>query len=144
MFDKILIANRGEIAVRLIRAARDMGIASVAIHARDDAQALHVRLADTALALDASGPAAYLEIAAVVAAALDSGCAAIHPGYGFLSERADFAAACNAVGLVFIGASAEHLALFGDKARARALALQHEVPLLPGTGAATLERVQAF
>ena len=121
-----------------------MGIASVAIHARDDAQALHVRLADTALALDASGPAAYLEIAAVVAAALDSGCAAIHPGYGFLSERADFAAACTAVGLVFIGASAEHLALFGDKARARALALQHEVPLLPGTGAATLERVQAF
>ena len=144
MFDKILIANRGEIAVRLIRAARDMGIASVAIHARDDAQALHVRLADAAVALDATGPAAYLDRAAVVAAAVDSGCAAVHPGYGFLSERADFASACTAAGLVFIGASAEHLALFGDKARARELALQHAVPLRPGTGAATLEQLQAF
>ena len=144
MFDKILIANRGEIAVRLIRAARDMGIASVAIHARDDAQALHVRLADQAVALDATGPAAYLDITAVVAAAAATGCAAVHPGYGFLSERADFALACATAGVVFIGPSAEHLALFGDKARARALALQHEVPLLPGTAAATLQQVQAF
>ncbi len=144
MFDKILIANRGEIAVRLIRAARDMGIASVAIYAKDDAQALHVRLADEAVALDATGPAAYLDVAAVVAAAAATACAAVHPGYGFLSERADFAEACAAAGVVFIGPSAEHLALFGDKARARALALQHGVPLMPGTGAATLEQVQAF
>ena len=144
MFDKILVANRGEIAVRVIRAARDMGIATVAIHSRDDAQALHVRLADEAVALDATGPAAYLDIAAVVGAALHTGCAAVHPGYGFLSERADFALACDAAGVAFIGPSAEHLSLFGDKARARALALEHGVPLLPGTGAATLAQVQAF
>ncbi|HOM13586.1 MAG TPA: carboxyl transferase domain-containing protein [Rubrivivax sp.] len=144
MFHKILIANRGEIAVRLIRAARDMGIASVALHAKDDARSLHVRLADEAVALDATGPAAYLDIAAVVAAAVNTGCAAVHPGYGFLSERADFALACAAAGVVFIGPAAEHLALFGDKARARALALQYGVPLLPGTGAATLQQVQAF
>ena len=144
MFHKILIANRGEIAVRLIRAVRDMGIASVAVHAKDDAHSLHVRLADEAVALDATGPAAYLDIAALVAAAVNTGCAAVHPGYGFLSERADFALACAAAGAVFIGPAAEHLALFGDKARARALALQYGVPLLPGTGAATLQQVQAF
>ena len=144
MFQKILIANRGEIAVRLIRAARDLGLATVAVYARDDAQALHVRLADEAVALQATGPAAYLDIGAVVAAAVDSGCDAVHPGYGFLSERADFASACAAAGIVFVGPAAEHLALFGDKARARALASEHQVPLLPGTGAATLEQVQAF
>ena len=144
MFDRILIANRCEIAARLIRAARDMGIDTVAVYARDDAQALHVRLADDAVALDAAGPAAYLDIGAVIAAAVDTGCAAVHPGYGFLSERADFALACADAGLVFVGPAAEHLALFGDKARARALAREHEVPLMPGTGAATLQQVQAF
>ena len=144
MFDKILIANRGEIAARLIRAARDMGIGTVAVYARDDAQALHLRLADEAVALDATGPAAYLDIAAVLGAAVSTGCAAVHPGYGFLSERADFASACADAGIVFVGPTPEHLALFGDKARARALALEHDVPLLPGTGAATLEQVQAF
>jgi len=144
VFKKILIANRGEIAVRLIRAARDMGIASVALHAADDALALHVRLADEAFALGAAGPAAYLDIAAVIAAARRSGCEAIHPGYGFLSERADFARACADARLVFIGPAAEHLALFGDKARGRELAHAHDVPLMPGTGAATLAEVQAF
>ncbi len=144
VFKKIVIANRGEIAVRLIRAARDMGIASVALHALDDAQALHVRLADEVVALGASGPAAYLDIAAVIAAARQTGCQAVHPGYGFLSERADFAQACADAGLVFIGPAAEHLTLFGDKARARALAQAHDVPVMPGTGAATLEQVQAF
>ena len=94
MFQRILIANRGEIAVRLVRALRDLGIASVAVHAKDDASALHVQLADTAVALGATGPSAYLDIAALIAIAREQGCDAVHPGYGFLSERADFAQAC--------------------------------------------------
>ncbi|AMM24361.1 carboxyl transferase domain-containing protein [Variovorax sp. PAMC 28711] len=145
MFKKILIANRGEIAVRLVRALRDLGIASVAVHARDDAAALHVRLADTAIALDATGPSAYLDIAAVIAVAKAQGCDAVHPGYGFLSERADFAQACADAGLVFIGPTPEQLALFGDKARARALATRCDVPVMPGSaGAVTLAEAQAF
>ncbi|MDQ0025144.1 acetyl/propionyl-CoA carboxylase alpha subunit [Variovorax paradoxus] len=145
MFSKILIANRGEIAVRLVRAMRDLGIASVAVHARDDASALHVQLADTAVALDATGPSAYLDIAALIAIARAQGCDAVHPGYGFLSERADFAQACADAGLVFIGPTAEQLALFGDKARARALATECDVPVMPGSaGAVTLAEAQAF
>ncbi|RST49363.1 carboxyl transferase domain-containing protein [Variovorax sp. DXTD-1] len=145
MFSKILIANRGEIAVRLVRALRDLGIASVAVHARDDASALHVQLADAAVALDATGPSAYLDIGALIAAARAQGCDAVHPGYGFLSERADFAQACAEAGLVFIGPAPEQLALFGDKARARALAAQCDVPVMPGsTGAVTLAQAQAF
>jgi acetyl/propionyl-CoA carboxylase alpha subunit/acetyl-CoA carboxylase carboxyltransferase component len=132
MFKKILIANRGEIAVRIARALRDLGVASVAVHARDDVQALHVRLADQALALDATGPAAYLDGAALIAAARRAGCDAVHPGYGFLSESAAFAQACLDAGLTFIGPTPEQLTLFGDKARARALARESGVPLLPG------------
>ncbi|MDM0010709.1 carboxyl transferase domain-containing protein [Variovorax sp. J22G73] len=145
MFSKVLIANRGEIAVRLVRALRDLGIASVAVHARDDAAALHAQLADTAVALDATGPAAYLDVAALIAIARAQGCDAVHPGYGFLSERADFAQACADAGLVFIGPTPEQLGLFGDKARARALATQCEVPVMPGSaGAVTLAQAQAF
>lgn len=145
MFSKVLIANRGEIAVRLVRALRDLGIASVAVHARDDAAALHAQLADTAVALGATGPAAYLDIAALIAIARAQGCDAVHPGYGFLSERADFAQACADAGLVFIGPTPEQLGLFGDKARARALATQCEVPVMPGSaGAVTLAQAQAF
>ncbi|QNK71496.1 carboxyl transferase domain-containing protein [Variovorax sp. PAMC26660] len=145
MFSKVLIANRGEIAVRLVRALRDLGIASVAVHARDDASALHVQLADVAVALDATGPSAYLDIAALIAIARAQGCDAVHPGYGFLSERADFAQACADAGLVFIGPTPEQLGLFGDKARARALAAQCDVPVMPGsTGAVTLAQAQAF
>jgi len=145
VFSKVLIANRGEIAVRLVRALRDLGIASVAVHARDDASALHVQLADVALALDATGPAAYLDIGALIAAAKAQGCDAVHPGYGFLSERADFARACADAGLVFIGPTPEQLALFGDKARARELATRCEVPVMPGSaGAVTLAQAQAF
>jgi len=145
VFSKVLIANRGEIAVRLVRALRDLGIASVAVHARDDAQALHVQLADTAVALDATGPSAYLDIAALVAVAKAQGCDAVHPGYGFLSERTDFAQACADTGLVFIGPTPAQLALFGDKARARALATQCDVPVMPGSdGAVTLAQAQAF
>ncbi|MEJ8852059.1 carboxyl transferase domain-containing protein [Variovorax rhizosphaerae] len=145
MFKKILIANRGEIAVRLVRALRDLDIASVGVFAKDDAQALHVRLADKAVALDATGPSAYLDIAALIAMARAEGCDAVHPGYGFLSERADFAQACADAGLVFIGPTPEQLALFGDKARARELAAQCDVPVMPGSaGAVTLAQAQAF
>ena len=145
MFKKILIANRGEIAVRLIRAAHDMDIDSVAIYAQDDAQALHVQLAGTAVSLDDTGPSAYLNMAKVIAVAQAQGCDAIHPGYGFLSERADFAQACMAAGLVFIGPDPAHLHLFGDKASARQLALACDVPLMPGLNhAVTLEEAQAF
>ena len=144
-FKKILIANRGEVAVRLARALRDLGIGSVAVHARDDAQALHVQLADVAVALDATGPAAYLDGARLIEIARAQGCDAVHPGYGFLSERADFAQACTDAGQVFIGPTAEQLGLFGDKARARALAQQCDVPVMPGSsGAVTLAQAQAF
>lgn len=145
MFSKVLIANRGEIAVRLVRALGDLAIAGVAVHARDDASALHVQLADVAVALDATGPSAYLDIAALIAVARAQGCDAVHPGYGFLSERADFAQACADAGLVFIGPTPEQLGLFGDKARARALAAQCDVPVMPGSaGAVTLAQAQAF
>ena len=145
MMKKVLIANRGEIAVRLVRALRDLGMESVAVHAKDDASALHVQLADVAVPLPATGPSAYLDIAALIAIARAHGCDAVHPGYGFLSERADFAQACADAGLTFIGPTPEQLALFGDKARARALAEQCDVPVMPGSpGAVTLAEAQAF
>ncbi|MBI5260076.1 MAG: carbamoyl-phosphate synthase large subunit [Burkholderiales bacterium] len=144
MLKKLLVANRGEIAVRLIRAAHDLGIATVAVFARDDANALHRTLATEAVALPLTGPAAYLDIAALIETAQRHGCDAVHPGYGFLSERADFAEACARAGLVFVGPTPAQLLLFGDKARARALAAEHGVPLLPGTGEAGLAEVQAF
>ncbi|MFZ6644987.1 carboxyl transferase domain-containing protein [Undibacterium sp. TJN25] len=144
MFKKILIANRGEIALRILRAAHDLGIAVVAVVAEDDAGALHVAGADEAIALNATGAAAYLDAGRLIAIAQQTGCDAIHPGYGFLSERADFAQACTEAGVCFIGPSIAHLEIFGDKAKARALALQCGIPLVPGTGAATLEQAQAF
>jgi acetyl/propionyl-CoA carboxylase alpha subunit len=132
MFKKILIANRGEIAVRLIRAAHDMDIRSVAVVSLDDAQALHGQLADAAVSLEETGPGAYLNSAKILAVAKEQQCDAIHPGYGFLSERADFAQACTEAGITFIGPDAAHLKLFGDKASARQLALACDVPLMPG------------
>lgn len=144
MFKKLLVANRGEIALRLIRAAHELGIATVAVSAADDAGTPHTQLAREAVALDATGPAAYLDVAALIAVARQRGCDALHPGYGFLSERADAAEACAAAGLHFIGPTPAQLALFGDKARARALAAELGVPLLPGTAAADLGAVQAF
>jgi acetyl/propionyl-CoA carboxylase alpha subunit len=142
---KILIANRGEIAVRIARAAAERGLKSVAIYSDDDAASAHVKAADAAHALGASGPAAYLDIARVVAAAKSEGCDAIHPGYGFLSENALFAEACEKVGITFIGPSPRVLSIFGDKARARDLASKFGVPVLAGTeGPATLEQVRAF
>ncbi|MEO1228700.1 MAG: carboxyl transferase domain-containing protein [Myxococcota bacterium] len=120
----MLIANRGEIAVRVIRTARDLGLRSAAVYSTDDARALHVRLADSAHALSGEGPSAYLDISALLSAARALGADAVHPGYGFLSERADFARACLQHGLRFIGPSVETMEHLGDKARARALAEQ--------------------
>ncbi|WP_394764210.1 carboxyl transferase domain-containing protein [Phenylobacterium sp.] len=141
----LLIANRGEIAVRIARTAAEMGVATVAVYSEDDAASLHTRKADRAVGLKGSGPAAYLDIEQVVAAALAAGCDAVHPGYGFLSENAAFAQACAAAGLTFIGPTPETLALFGDKGRARALAQVAGVPVLPGTdGPTSLEDAKAF
>ncbi|WP_152548480.1 biotin carboxylase N-terminal domain-containing protein, partial [Cupriavidus sp. SK-4] len=142
---KLLIANRGEIAIRIARAAAAMGIPSVALYSEDDRDALHVRKADAAVALPGTGPRAYLDIAAVVDAARRAGCGMVHPGYGFLSENADFAQACLDAGLVFAGPAPDVLRLFGDKARARALAREHGVPVVPGTaGPTSPEQARAF
>ncbi|CAN7508230.1 carboxyl transferase domain-containing protein [Acidovorax sp. LjRoot117] len=144
-FAKVLIANRGEIALRTVRALHDLGIASVAVYADDDAASPHVHAATTAVALGSTGPAAYLDGARLIAIAKAQGCDAVHPGYGFLSERADFARTCAEAGLRFIGPTPAQLALFGDKAQARALAQQQGVPLMPGTQAAVaLGEAQAF
>ncbi|MDT7657305.1 MAG: hypothetical protein QOF38_2020, partial [Pseudonocardiales bacterium] len=134
---RLLVANRGEIAVRILHTAAALGLPTVAVYAADEADAEHPRRADRAVALAATGPAAYLDIAALVTAAVDSGCDAVHPGYGFLSERADFAAACGKAGLTFVGPSPETLALFGDKARARQLAAEVGVDVLAGTDVLT-------
>jgi acetyl/propionyl-CoA carboxylase alpha subunit len=145
LFKKVLVANRGEVALRIVRALRELGVASVAVHADDDAHAPHVRAADAAVGLGVAGPAAYLDGVRLIAIAREHGCDAVHPGYGFLSERADFASACAAAGLRFIGPTVEQLALFGDKARSRALAQRCDVPVMPGSQqAVTLDEALAF
>ena len=145
MFEKVLIANRGEISIRIARALQELGVASLAVFAEDDAHAPHVQAADAAVALAASGPAAYLDGAQLIAIARAHGCDAIHPGYGFLSERADFAQACADAGLRFIGPTPAQLALFGDKARSRELAQQQGVPVMPGSASAvSLEQAREF
>ena len=144
MIKKLLIANRGEIAIRVARAAAELGIATVAIYAEDDAASLHTRKADEARALKGKGAAAYLDIAGIVAVAREARCDAVHPGYGFLSENADFAHACTDAGLIFVGPTPETLALFGDKARARELAAKTNVPVLAGTDVVSLDEAKAF
>ncbi|WP_340646617.1 carboxyl transferase domain-containing protein [Phenylobacterium sp.] len=142
---KLLIANRGEIAVRIARTAAEMGIATVAVYAGDDAASLHTRKADAAVGLKGSGPAAYLDGAQILEVARATGADAIHPGYGFLSENAAFARACGEAGVTFVGPSPETLELFGDKGQARALAARCGVPILPGTqGPTTLDEAKAF
>ena len=145
MFTRLLIANRGEVAIRIAQACAALGIETVAVHPLDDAASLHVRKADTSRELPGRGVKAYLDGAAIIAAARESGCDAIHPGYGFLSENAEFARACKGAGLVFVGPDADTLDLLGDKARARALAIELDVPVLTGTsGATTQDEAAAF
>jgi acetyl-CoA carboxylase biotin carboxylase subunit len=134
VFKKILVANRGEIAVRVIRACRDLNISPVAIHSQADDECLHVRLADEAVCV---GPPpaseSYTHVANVIQAALNTGCDAIHPGYGFLAENAGFAEACEACGIKFIGPRPAAIERMGDKAAARALMREAGVPVVPGT-----------
>jgi acetyl-CoA carboxylase, biotin carboxylase subunit len=134
VFNRVLVANRGEIAVRVIRALHELGIEAVAVYSTADEEALHVRLADRAIRIGPP-PAAesYLSIPALVAAAETTGCEAVHPGYGFVSENAEFVRACEDNGLVFIGPSAEVMERMGDKARAKAEMRAAGVPLVPGT-----------
>ncbi|WP_144107098.1 acetyl/propionyl/methylcrotonyl-CoA carboxylase subunit alpha [Paraburkholderia sp. BCC1886] len=131
--NKLLIANRGEIAMRIMRTARAMGIRTVAIYSSADAQSLHVTNADEAVCVGEAPPAdSYLNIAAIVAAALKSGADAVHPGYGFLSENAAFAEACVAAGLIFVGPPAHAIRSMGDKAQAKALMREAGLPCIPG------------
>ncbi|NQD40498.1 acetyl-CoA carboxylase biotin carboxylase subunit [Glutamicibacter halophytocola] len=134
MFSKVLIANRGEIATRIVRSCKALGIRSVVIHSEADARSLHVRAADEAVNLG-DGPASenYLDIHAVIRAALDTGAQAIHPGYGFLSENAEFAEAVKNAGLAFIGPPAEAIRTMGGKIAARQVAIEAQVPLAPGS-----------
>src|SRR6478736_8677878 len=144
-FKKLLIANRGEIAIRIARAAGESGLATVAIYPADDALSLHVRAADASHEIPGRGARAYLDIEAVVAAARATGCDALHPGYGFLSENTVLARRCAEEGITFVGPSPEALELFGDKAKARALAKDCGVPVIEGTeGPTTLDEARAF
>ena len=144
-FSALLIANRGEIAIRIARAASELGIRAVAVYAEDDAASLHVRQADGAIALKGRGVAAYLDMDQLIAIAQAEGCDAVHPGYGFLAENAEFARRCQAAGLCFVGPSAEVLQLFGDKAAARDLAERCEVPLVAGINQAiSLDQARTF
>jgi acetyl-CoA carboxylase biotin carboxylase subunit len=135
MFDKILIANRGEIALRVQRACKELGIATVAVHSTADADAMHVRLADESVCIGAA-PAkdSYLNIPAIVAACEITGADAVHPGYGFLAENARFAEILEEHNIAFIGPTAEHIRLMGDKIEAKATAQKIGIPVVPGSG----------
>jgi acetyl/propionyl-CoA carboxylase alpha subunit len=141
----LLIANRGEIAIRIARSAAESDIRSHAVFSEDDEQSDHVKKADQSHGLTGKGPAAYLDAAQIIRVALDAKCDAVHPGYGFLSENADFARRCIEAGLQFIGPTPDVLEVFGDKGRARSLALKYAVPVLPGTdGPTSIEAVRDF
>jgi acetyl-CoA carboxylase biotin carboxylase subunit len=145
-FDKILIANRGEIALRVIRAAREMGIETVAVHSEADASAMHVHLADHSVCIGpASAAKSYLNIPSIIAAAEITGAQAIHPGYGFLSENARFAEIVGAHGLTFIGPKPEHIRMMGDKITAKQAARDSGIPVVPGSdgGVETVEEAMA-
>ena len=133
-FNKVLIANRGEIAVRVIRACHDLGIATVAVYSTADKEALHVLHADEAVCIgEAPSQKSYLKIPHILSAAEITGADAIHPGYGFLSENANFASICESSGLTFIGPKPQAIALLGDKARAKAIAKKAKCPIIPGS-----------
>jgi acetyl-CoA carboxylase biotin carboxylase subunit len=144
MFEKVLIANRGEIALRIHRACREMGIRTVAVHSTADADAMHVRLADESVCI---GPApsreSYLNMPAIISAATITGADAIHPGIGFLSENAKFAAMVEEHGFTFIGPSPEHLSLMGDKVQAKDAAIQFGIPVVPGSEGAVADEAEA-
>ena len=144
-FRKLLIANRGEIAIRIARAAASVGLPCTAVYSEDDRDALHPLRADEAVPLPGTGPRAYLDGEAILAAARAVGADALHPGYGFLSENAAFARRCAEAGVQFIGPAPRVLDMFGDKARARALAHEVGIPIVNGThGATSLQEAQAF
>ncbi len=142
---KLLIANRGEIAIRVARAASDLGIATVAVYSKDDSRSLHVHAADEAFELDGLGVQAYLNIDGLIDAAQSTGCDAVHPGYGFLAESADFARACRDAGITFVGPTPHLLDLFGDKVRARQAAREAGVPVIEGSDeAVSLDEALGF
>jgi acetyl-CoA carboxylase biotin carboxylase subunit len=145
MFEKVLIANRGEIALRIHRACHEMGIRTVAVHSTADADAMHVRLADESVCI---GPppskASYLNIPAIISAATIAGADAIHPGIGFLSENAKFASMVEEHGIAFIGPSPEHLSMMGDKVRAKEMAVELGLPIVPGSAGAVAEDGEAI
>ena len=141
----LLIANRGEIAIRIARAASELGIRTTALCSADDTKSLHTRMTDKLILLEGTGTSAYLDLDGIIAAARAGGCNSIHPGYGFLSENAYFAKRCAEEGIAFVGPTPAMLDLFGDKVRARTLAGQCDIPLLPGTsGPVTLEEAGIF
>src|SRR6516164_3905581 len=146
MFRKVLVANRGEIAVRVIRTLREMRIGAVAVYSDADRTSLHVRMADEAEYIGPSpSPESYLRIDRILEAARRHGAEAIHPGYGFLSENAEFAAACEDAGIVFIGPSSESIRSMGSKTAARQTAIAGDAPVVPGTaGTANIDEVRAF
>ena len=144
MFDKVLIANRGEIALRIHRACKEMGIATVAVHSTADAEAMHVRLADESVCIGPPAAAdSYLNIPAIVSAATVTNAGAIHPGYGFLSENANFANIVEEHGFAFIGPKPEHIAEMGDKVSAKAVMRAAGVPVVPGSDGAISDAAQA-
>src|SRR6202521_3139002 len=145
MFDKILIANRGEIALRVLRACKELGIATVAVHSTADANAMHVRLADESVCI---GPPpvrdSYLNIPSLLAACEITGADAVHPGYGFLSENARFAEILDEHNVHFIGPRPEHIRLMGDKIEAKRTAVELGIPIVPGSDGGIATDTEAF
>ena len=136
-FKKVLVANRGEVAVRIIRACHQLGIKTVAVHSVADVDALHVKLANEAVCIGPAAPAeSYLNVNSIISAAAATGCEAVHPGYGFLSENSRFAEICSKCNITFIGPTPRNMELMGDKAQARRMAKKQDVPIIPGSDAA--------